>query len=242
MTHSTLSFLRQAVDLAVKSEGLRAFAERTGVPLGVVRGALREQNLTAASIAKLAKALGLKFYVGPAAPRPVPTDARGGSGPAGGLAEAPAVFRMTLPGRDAWAELDRPAPEGAFFLRRELGAAAGDGNRYCLVQPEAELAVGGLVYLEDHEGRAAIGEYRGTSPENGWVKVLRHGAAMTDERAPGALRRIAAVTWTGRTPPPAAMSGFAGMTEQALAQRGVARDEIGDILADLRERLMKAIE
>ena len=74
------------------------------------------------------------------------------------------------------------------------------------------------------------------------LKVLRHGAAMTDERAPGALRRIAAVTWTGRTPPPAVMSGFAETAEQFLAQRVVAKEEIGDILADLRERLMKAIE
>jgi hypothetical protein len=32
------------------------------------------------------------------------------------------------------------------------------------------------------------------------------------------------------------------MTEQVLAQRGVSKDEIGDILTDLRERLMKAIE
>ena len=242
MTHSALSFLRQAVELAVKTEGLRAFADRTGVPLGVVRGALREQNLTAASIAKLAKALGLEFYVGPATPGPGSLDGHGGSGPAAGFAEAPEIFRMTLPGQDAWAELDRPAPEGAFFLQRELDASAGDGNRYCLVQPEAELAVGGLVYLEDHEGRAAIGEYRGTSPDNGWIKVLRYGAAMTDERAPGALRRIEAVTWTGSTAPPVALSVIAGMAEKVLAQRGMARDKIGDILADLRERLMKAIE
>ena len=242
MTHSALTLLRQAVDQAVKREGLRAFAERTGIPLGVVRGAQRDQNLTAASIAKLANALGLEFYVGPGPLRPRPPDDNGAGGPAAGFAEEPAIFRMTLPGRDAWAELDRPAPEGAFFLRRDLGSPAGDGNCYCLVQPEAELAVGGLVYLEDHEGRVAIGEYQGTSPANGWVKVLRHGAAMTDERAPGALRRIAAVTWTGRTPPPAVMSGFAEMAEQELAQRAVAKDEIGDILAELRDRLMKAIE
>jgi hypothetical protein len=65
---------------------------------------------------------------------------------------------------------------------------------------------------------------------------------MTDERAPGSLRRVAAVTWTGRTPPPAIMSGLAMAAEQLLAQRSMAKAEIGEILTELRERLMKAIE
>jgi hypothetical protein len=234
--------LKQAVDAAVAREGLRAFAERTGVPLGVVRGAQRDQNLTAASIAKLARALGLEFYVGPGPLRPSPPEGRRDGASPAGLAEEPAIFRMTPPGGDAWAELDRPAPAGAFFLQRGSGTAAAEGDCYCLVQPEAELFVGGPVYLEDREGRVATGQYQGTDPANGWIKVLRHGAAMTDARAPGSLRRMAAITWTGRTPPPPIMSGLTMAAEQLLAQRRVANDEIDEILADLRERLIKAIE
>jgi hypothetical protein len=242
MTQPALALLKQAVNAAVESEGLRAFAERTGVPLGIVRGAQRDQNLTAASIAKLAEALGLEFHVGPAPLRPSPGEGSGGTGAAAGMAEDPAIFRMTAPGGDAWASLDRPAPAGAFFLQRDPDCGAAEGDRYCLVQPEAELLVGGLVYLEDREGRVAIGEFQGVNPANGWIRVQRHGAAMTDERAPGSLRRVAAVTWTGRTPPPAIMSGLAVAAEQLLAQRDMAKAEIAEILSELRERLMKAIE
>lgn len=242
MTQPALALLKQAVNAAVEKEGLRAFAERTGVPLGIVRGAQRDQNLTATSIAKLTDALGLEFHVGPGPLRPSPLEDRRGGAAAAGLAEDPAIFRMTPPGSDAWAELDRPAPAGAFFLQRDLGSDAAEVDCYCLVQPEAELAAGGLVYLEDHEGRVAIGQYQGTDPANGWIKVLRHGTAMTDERAPGSLRRIAPVTWTGRTPPPAILSGLAMAAEQLLAQRSKAKVEVGEILTELRERLLKAIE
>lgn len=74
------------------------------------------------------------------------------------------------------------------------------------------------------------------------LDVLRHGAAMTDERAPGSLRRMAAVTWTGRAPPPAIMSGLIMAAEQLPAQPRKAKVEISDILAELRERPLKAIE
>jgi hypothetical protein len=238
MTQPELALLKYAVDEAVQREGLRAFAERTGVPLGVVRGAQRDQNLTAASISKLAQALGLDFYVGPRSARTSTAQASPSAARFAGLAEEPQIFRMTPPGRDAWAKLDRPAPAGAFFLQRDDDTVAEESGCFCLVEPEADLLVGGLVYLEDHDGRAAIGEYSGADPANGWIRVLRHGAAMTDERAPGSLRRVAAVTWSGRTPPPAVMSGFA----EAPARGQAAREEIGKILAELRQRLLKAIE
>jgi hypothetical protein len=238
MTQPELAHLKHAVDEAVRREGLRAFAERTRVPLGVVRGAQRGQNLTAASISKLAKALGLDFYVGPGSIRPAKGQAAASATPFAGLAEEPEIFRMMPPGHDAWAELDRPAPAGAFFLLCDDDTVAQDSGRFCLVEPEADLLVGGLVYLEDHDGRAAIGEYRGANPASGWIKVLRHGAAMTDERAPGSLRRVAAVTWSGRTPPPAAMAGFV----RASVPHKATREEIGEILADLHQRLLKAIE
>ena len=206
MMQSALAMLKRAANRAVENEGLRAFADRTGVPLGVVRGAQRGQNLTAASIAKLTKALDFDFYVGPRSLRPSLVADRRSSEFAAGMAEEPAIFRMTASGCDAWAALDRPAPDGAFFLQR--GAGAGQGDCYYLVQPEVEMLIGELVYLEDREGRVATGEYQGTGPASGWIKVLRHGAAMADERAPGSLRRIAAITWAGRTPPPAIMSGL----------------------------------
>ena len=240
MTQPELAQLKHAVDEAVQIEGLRAFAERTGVPLGVVRGAQRGQNLTAASISKLAQALGLGFYVGPGpgSVRPATGPAAASGAPFAGLAEEPEIFRMLPPGHDAWAELDRPAPAGAFFLQRYDDTVAQDNGRFCLVEPEADLLVGGLIYLEDRDGRVAIGEYRGADPASGWIKVLRHGTAMTDERAPGSLRRVAAVTWSGRTPPPAAMAGFV----RASIPHKATREEIGEILADLHQRLLKAIE
>lgn len=221
-----LDILRQAVRRAVRDEGLRGFAERTGVPLGVVRGALGEQNLTAASIGRLAEALGLEFYVGPR---------RDGPG-AGGFAEGAEVYRLSPAGPDAWARLDRPAPEAPFFLAG-LEGAAGEGVTHGLVEPGAPLEPGMLVYLEDREGRSAVGRYAGVSPATGWVRVHRHGAAMLDERAPGSLNRLWPVTWTGRTPPPAALAEAFG--HAACAER---REAVEAILAELRVRLMKVLE
>lgn len=239
MTQSALALLREAVREAVESEGLRPFAERTGVPLGVVRGAQGDQNLTAASIARLAEALGLEFYVGPSRGGP-PRRAAGMEPP--GLAEPAAVFRMSAPGEDAWARLDRPAPDGPFFLACAPGAGLGEGITHCLVEPEAELVAGGEVYLEDHEGRVALGRYEGTNPETGWVRVLRHGARMVDERAPGALRRLWPVTWTGRTPPPPAMAELVSALSAAMQRRRAARQAIDEALAELRARLMKVLD
>lgn len=239
MTQAALALLREAVREAVESEGLRPFAERTGVPLGVVRGALGEQNLTAASIERLAEALGLEFYVGPA--RGGPPRRAAGAGPPG-LAEPAAVFRMSAPGGDAWARLDRPAPDGPFFLACEAGAGLGEGITHCLVEPEAALDPGGEVYLEDHEGRVALGRYEGADPETGWVRVLRHGARMVDERAPGSLRRLWPVTWTGRTPPPAEMAELVSALTAAMQRRRAARQAIDEALAELRARLMRVLD
>ena len=139
-------------------------------------------------------------------------------------------------------ETYRSAPPGAFFLQRDIGSEAGEPGPYCLVQPDIDLVPEALVYLEDREGRVAIGRYLGTKPANGWIKVLRHGAAMTDERAPGSLRRIAAVTWTGRTPPTAMMADLAAAAGEMMVRRRAAGQAIDETLADLRSRLMKVIE
>jgi hypothetical protein len=224
-----LEILRQAVRAAVRAEGLRGFAERTGVPLGVVRGALGEQNLTAASIDRLAGALGLELYVGPERHRPA-------DGPATGFSEGAEVYRLSPPGPDAWARLDRPAPEAPFFLAG-LEGAAGEGVTHGLVEPGAPLEPGMLVYLEDREGRSAVGRHAGVNPATGWVRVHRHGAAMLDERAPGSLSRLWPVTWTGRTPPPAALAAAFG--QAVPAER---REAVEAIVAELRARLMKMLE
>lgn len=242
MTQPALALLREAVREAVESEGLRPFAERTGVPLGVVRGAQGDQNLTAASIARLAEALGLEFYVGPrrsGAPRR-PGQARQAGPP--GLAEPAPVFRMSAPGQDAWASLDRPAPDAPFFLACAPEAGLGAGITHCLVDPEAPLEPGGAVYLEDREGRAALGRCEGLIAESGWVRVLRHGARMVDERAPGSLRRLWPVTWTGRTAPPAPMADLHAALATAMQRRRAARQAVEESVAELRERLLRVIE
>ncbi len=232
MTQAPLDLLTRTVRAAVQAEGLRAFSERTRIPLGVVRGALRGQNLTAASIAMLAEALGFVFYVGP----PLAGAAPGGTPAAApGLAEEAAIFRMMPAAPGGWARLDRPAPAGPFFLRRDTGADEAGAEPYCLVDPAAELVPERPVYLEDREGRSAIGRFLGTDPATGWIRVLRHGAAMVDERAPGALRRVAAVTWTGRTPPSAELAGA------AVPRRRPSRQDVDAALAELRARLLQML-
>lgn len=65
MTRFALQELQDIIEGYVDREGLRPFAERINVPLGVVRGAKDGRNLSTDSLTNLAKVLGLEFYVGP---------------------------------------------------------------------------------------------------------------------------------------------------------------------------------
>ncbi|MEM1345382.1 MAG: S24 family peptidase [Pseudomonadota bacterium] len=64
MTRTELSQLQSELSSAVEREGLRPFAERIRVPLGIVRQALITGNLKISSVAILCTALDLEFYVG----------------------------------------------------------------------------------------------------------------------------------------------------------------------------------
>lgn len=56
--------LQHAVIEQTKAEGLRPFSRRIGVPLGVVRSAIKGLDLSGSNINALCKALGLEFYIG----------------------------------------------------------------------------------------------------------------------------------------------------------------------------------
>lgn len=66
-----LEALRKAVQEAVKKEGLRPLAARTGIGLGRIRSVLSGTRVPKVdTVDTLAQALGLEFYVGP--PRAAP--------------------------------------------------------------------------------------------------------------------------------------------------------------------------
>lgn len=233
MAEKLLNSLRKAVEKAVAEEGLRGFSQRTGVSLGIVRGALRGQNLSADSIARLVAALGLDLRIEPAA---------GGARAARGFAEPAAIYRLGPADAAGWARLDAPAPPTPFFVEMPeplAGPLAGPvAARFCLVDPGREPEAGALAYVEDREGRVAVGRLEGCDPATGWIRLLRHGAAMRDERAPESLARICAITWVGVTPPGEEMATLAS------ARRGgreAIEQALDEALAELRARLGRVL-
>ncbi|AWY99580.1 putative HTH-type transcriptional regulator [Rhodobiaceae bacterium] len=64
MTQPDLEILRVAVREQIEKEGLRPFSERTGVPLGRVRGFLDGRDSPFSSIRQLAEAVGIDWYIG----------------------------------------------------------------------------------------------------------------------------------------------------------------------------------
>ena len=64
MTQPDLEILRVAVREQVEKEGLRPFSDRTGVPLGKVRGFLDGRDSPFSSIRQLAEAVGIDWYMG----------------------------------------------------------------------------------------------------------------------------------------------------------------------------------
>jgi len=64
MTQSDLDILLKAIQEQVEKEGLRPFSERTGIPLGKVRGFLNGRDSPVSSVKQLAAAVGIDWYMG----------------------------------------------------------------------------------------------------------------------------------------------------------------------------------
>ena len=65
MTRFDFDTVRMEAELAVEAEGLRPFARRSGVTVGVVRSLIDRRDLSFTNTLAMAAALGLDFYVGP---------------------------------------------------------------------------------------------------------------------------------------------------------------------------------
>jgi hypothetical protein len=65
MTRFALDALTEAVNSDVAAHGLRPTAERRGLPLSILRGAIEQRNLTVDSLAELAKTYEMELYIGP---------------------------------------------------------------------------------------------------------------------------------------------------------------------------------
>ena len=66
VTRSGLDHLRSAVRLHVEREGLRPLSDRTGIPVGQLRSLLQGRAALSTTLERVASALGLEFYIGPA--------------------------------------------------------------------------------------------------------------------------------------------------------------------------------
>lgn len=183
----------------VEAEGLRPLSYSSGVPISVIRSALDDRNLTFTSVSLLTDMLGWDLRIGPG---------RDG-GPEVGFAdsihafeETQAVYALEEPVQSGMGRLD-PLPGDGVFIVRPGFSVLGDlpSGTYCLVEPEAPLRNGDLVYIEDATGGVNLGRYHGAN-ENGWPRIMSHGGEMLSEWNPDRLRRIAPITWTGWTPPP----------------------------------------
>lgn len=174
----------------------------------------------------LCDVLDLEFYIGP--PRRPASDAA----PAHALVYGLDEFTPRQMG------LLDPLPGDAMFF---VQPAFGIPNRlrprsYCLVEPEAPLLDGDLVYIEDHRGGVNIGVYKG-STDNGWPVMKAHGG-MEIEWNPDHLRRIAPITWTGRTPPPFVTADTAPSPSSRDNARITARiDRLAKALDELKEEI-----
>ena len=72
MTRFGVDYLRRAVKRRVKTEGLRPFSVRTGIPLGQLRSLIQGRAARATTLERMSSVLGLEFYIGPARKRQPP--------------------------------------------------------------------------------------------------------------------------------------------------------------------------
>lgn len=87
--------------------------------------------------------------------------------------------------------------------------------RFCIVEPDASPEPGDYIYLQLRTGMAVLGQFverTGT----GWPVIVTHGGRMRSEYNPRAIRNFFAVTWMGRTYPPADALGQSGIAPSSL--------------------------
>ena len=66
VTRHGVDYLRQAIRKIKRTEGLRKFADRTGIPYGQLRSLLDGRAPLSTTLESIASALKLEFYIGPA--------------------------------------------------------------------------------------------------------------------------------------------------------------------------------
>lgn len=60
-----ISIVKSRVQHCVEAEGLRPFARRVGLPVGVVRSVQAGRDISASNLIAICEVLGLEFYIGP---------------------------------------------------------------------------------------------------------------------------------------------------------------------------------
>lgn len=222
---------RQLVAAAHRAsgKGVLAFERDLGLKGSSLRAILDERLSQVPSIDKaerIAEALGLEFYIGP------PRQQAGSDAPARAAIHSLDEFTPRQMGL-----LDPLPGDAMFFVQPAFGIPSRIRPRsYCLVEPEAPLLDGDLVYIEDHRGGVNIGVYKG-STDNGWPVMQAHGG-MEIEWNPAHLRRIAPITWTGRTPPPFVTADTAPSPSSRDNARITARiDRLAKELDELKEEI-----
>ncbi|MCW5720398.1 MAG: S24 family peptidase [Devosia sp.] len=118
MTQAETSALKELLDTHVQNEGLRPFARRTGIPIGVIRSIQEGRDVLASNIRLVSDVMGMEFYVGPKRESVVPAEAHADH-------DIPVVlvdrFNLAVSAGGGSADVAVPAtpmPFGADWLRR----------------------------------------------------------------------------------------------------------------------------
>jgi len=165
MTRFALDALTEAVKADVAAHGLRPTAERRGLPLSILRGAIDQRNLTADSLMELAQRYDMEFYVGPrradgrtATPEgsfsgiDAPVYGWASCGPKGeGPTRAERDRRLPVP-----ADLD---PASLFYAIAKGNSMRQEGipsGSYALIDSSRTAAVGDRVWFRDVVGLTAL--------------------------------------------------------------------------------------
>lgn len=196
----------------VDSLGLRPFARKAGLPVGVIRSAKDRRDISHENMSALCDALGLELYIGP--PRTTPDDEVTDS-------EFAKIRRYDVEaaaGAGA-ANGDHPASSDLAFRRDWLSRLGLNPNSACAITIKGDsmdptISGGDLALIDTRVDFPIPGEIYAVCLANGDLVVKRmgdakeavlltsdnrdHGVIMIDKGDLPATRFVGRVVWTGR--------------------------------------------
>lgn len=232
-----ITMVREAVASHGTSE--RRFEDDFGLKKWSLRGLLDPKRSQIPSIDKareIADALGWEFHIGPSRSAPLQTLSHDG------FADPPAIFELPEPLPNSFVKLEKLPDDGVFVVHPDYTIRDAlsqehhwiDAGSYCLVEPEAEIRRFDFVYLEDPRGGVNLGRFLGYNDRQ-WPILNSHRGMLDSAWNPATLKRLHAITWTGRTPPVFADDRIDTRSTEVLSGVRSALADIEEEIAKLKE-------